>query len=223
MIRAIIVWSYSRCVIGLLLLLLIGQWTLVFVGLHVGTVQWNRLLGACVPTDSQTRSIILVGAFSVYTAGLDLIIALLTVLGARQFGRDRFATLLQRQGIQYFLFIIIVHTITVALVFYDPNSLIGVYGALAAVVFSPIIACRLVRAVFDLPSQIRRGTTQASYISPLDTSRSSRSAPQEPGMQLATQIHRPRSEMEDDEMEFPTGKGSRGVASSIVGTTADSV
>ena len=42
-------------------------------------------------------------------------------------------------------------------------AFLGIYGGLAAVVFSPIVACRVVRAVFEAPSQrsvspIRRAT-----------------------------------------------------------------
>ena len=36
-------------------------------GLRVGTVEWNHLLGACVPTDSRAEYIVLLGAFSIYS------------------------------------------------------------------------------------------------------------------------------------------------------------
>jgi len=81
---SIIVWKYKRWVIATLSLLFVGQWVLVFVGtcmsgilkphaqlfpqgLRVGNVRWNRLLGACVPTDSRAEYVVLLGAFSIYS------------------------------------------------------------------------------------------------------------------------------------------------------------
>lgn len=37
-------------------------------GLRVGTVKWNNLLGACVPTGFQAEYMFLLGAFSIYSA-----------------------------------------------------------------------------------------------------------------------------------------------------------
>jgi hypothetical protein len=85
-------------------------------------------------------------------------------------------------------------------------AFLGIYGGLAAVVFSPIAACRVVRAVFEPPSRRcgsllsphilfsnsshgRRTTTGSTAFSSWDTSRSSRSAPQDTGIQLTTRIN----------------------------------
>lgn len=70
--------------IATLSLLFVGQWVLVFVGtwapgiykppsqlfpqgLRVGNVKWNRIIGACVPTDSRAEYVVLLGAFSIYS------------------------------------------------------------------------------------------------------------------------------------------------------------
>ena len=146
---SIIVWNYKRWVIATLSLLFLGQWVLVFVGtwppgsskplsqlfpqgLRVGNVRWNRLIGACVPTDSRAEYVVLLGAFSIYStrlsmcmvcstlntrnlpaAGFDFIVAIFTVLGVRKFRRGDLATLLRHQGIGYFALILAVHTVTV--------------------------------------------------------------------------------------------------------------
>ncbi|KAF9646261.1 hypothetical protein BDM02DRAFT_265998 [Thelephora ganbajun] len=223
MVRAIIVWDYRRWVIVLLSLLLVGQWVLVFVGLGVGAVTWNRLLGACVPIGSRAEYMILLGAFSIYTAGFDFIIVVFTVLGVRKSGRDSLASLLRRQGIGYFGLILIVHTITIALVFYDQNSFLGIYGGLTAVVFSPIVACRVVRAVFDAPLQNYRETTKSPCFPSCDTSRSPHPAPQETRVQFTTRINLSQPEAEEYEMQSTVGKRSCGLGSSVGGTTTDNV
>lgn len=46
-------------------------------------------------------------------AGFDSIITIFTVLGARKFRRGSLASLLRRQGIEYFGLILIVHVVTV--------------------------------------------------------------------------------------------------------------
>lgn len=52
-------------------------------GLRVGTVKWNRLLGACVPTGFQAEYMFLLGAFSIYSAERTLWIAYSTLTGCR--------------------------------------------------------------------------------------------------------------------------------------------
>lgn len=100
-------------------------------GLRVGNVRWNRLIGACVPTDSRAEYVVLLGAFSIYStrwpvwmvcstlnacdppaAGFDFIVAIFTILGVRKFRRGDLATLLRHQGIGYFGLILAVHTVT---------------------------------------------------------------------------------------------------------------
>jgi len=122
-------------------------------GLRIWTVRWNRILGSCVPVDPQPDFMFLLGAFSIYTMGFDFIVAVVTVIGVRKSSKDGLAALLRRQGIGYLGLILMVHTATVILVFYDVESSLGIYGGLAAVVFSPIVACRFVRAVFQGPSR----------------------------------------------------------------------
>lgn len=74
-------------------------------------------------------------------AGLDLVVAILTILGVRKFGpSDSLAGLLRRQGVEYFVLILLVHTAIVvgisslvfwgsfftifqALVFYDTRCM----------------------------------------------------------------------------------------------------
>jgi len=221
MIRAIIIWDYKRWVTIALCLLFGGQWVLGFAALRIWTVRWNRLIGGCVPVDPEPNYMFLLGAFSIYTMGFDFIVAVIAVLGVKKTSKDGLAALLRRQGIWYLGLILLLHTATVILVFYDVESFLGIYGGLAAVVFSPIVACRFVRAVFQGPSQ--RGT-KPSAPSSWDTSRSSRSAPQQTDMQLTTRIQLTQSETDDlYEMQLPIEKHPRRPGSPSGWTAADNV
>jgi len=155
-IRTIVVWAHNRYVVGLLVLVILGHWTLILQGVML-RAEWIPGSG-CVITS--TNNTILAAVF-IYSMCFDLLVILLNMyklLGIgvgppRVFGTNRLRKLIFTDGLIYFLIAFVANLAATTCLLLKMNPIMNIIFNIPAAVFSTIVACRVVRRLTNFTNQ----------------------------------------------------------------------
>ncbi|TFK38033.1 hypothetical protein BDQ12DRAFT_135210 [Crucibulum laeve] len=153
-IRTMAIWSQNRYIIGFLVLLMLGHWSLILQGVQL-TATWVPGAG-CVIT--KTNNTILAAIF-IYSMCFDLtVLALNTykLLGSSTksgYGASRLAHMIFSDGLIFFIIAFLANLIATVFMLMNLNQLMSVIFNVPAAVFSTIVACRAVRRLTNFTNQ----------------------------------------------------------------------
>ncbi|KAF8735896.1 hypothetical protein AX14_001276 [Amanita brunnescens Koide BX004] len=155
-IRTIAVWSQNRYIVGLLVLVILGHWTLILQGimLHAEYVQGS---GCVIISTNNT----ILAAIFIYSMCFDLLVIVLNMyklLGIgigppRVFGKSRLSKLIFADGLIYFLIAFFVNLTATIFLLLKLNPIMSIIFNIPAAVFSTIVACRVVRRLTKFTNQ----------------------------------------------------------------------
>ncbi|EIN04631.1 hypothetical protein PUNSTDRAFT_116302 [Punctularia strigosozonata HHB-11173 SS5] len=141
--RVIAIWNHDRYIVGLIGALVLGHWFLMFRSLPLDA-EFIPGLGCAATTLSKT----FIAAHYVYTMMFDLVILALSVykLGVSfNEGNPPLVTLLFRDGVAYFVIVILFNILSVTFMLLDLNPIMRTMFGLPAGVVSVIASSRAVR------------------------------------------------------------------------------
>ncbi|KAF8636897.1 hypothetical protein AX17_003149 [Amanita inopinata Kibby_2008] len=156
-IRTMAVWSQNRYIIGILVLVILGHWSLILQGVQL-TAEWIPGVG-CVIT--QTNNTILASIF-IYSMCFDLLVLLLNgykLLGVNSkpnmhaMGASRLGKMIFSDGLIYFMIAFLANSIATIFMLLKLNSLMSVIFNVPAAIGSTIVACRAVRRLTNFTNQ----------------------------------------------------------------------
>jgi hypothetical protein len=147
-IRTMAIWSQNKYIIGLLVLIILGHWSLILQGIQLKAT-WVDGVG-CVIT--QTNNTILAAIF-IYSMCFDLIVLLLNtykLLGindktANLLGRSRLTQMIFEDGLIFFIIAFLANLCATVFMLLNLNQIMTIIFNVPAVVASSIVACRAVR------------------------------------------------------------------------------
>ncbi|KDR80358.1 hypothetical protein GALMADRAFT_223239 [Galerina marginata CBS 339.88] len=148
-IRTMAIWSQNRYIIGLLILIILGHWSLILQGVQL-TAVWVPGVGCQI---TQTNNTILATIF-IYSMCFDLTVLLLNVyklLGIKGtknselMGRSRLTHMIFADGLIFFIIAFLANLIATVFMVVNLNQIMSVIFNVPAAVFSTIVACRAVR------------------------------------------------------------------------------
>ncbi|KXN86499.1 hypothetical protein AN958_09971 [Leucoagaricus sp. SymC.cos] len=147
-IRTIAVWAQNRYIIGFLILVILGHWSLILQGIQL-KASWVPGTG-CIITETHNR---ILAAIFIYSMCFDLIVLLLNtykLAGIRSgsegmLGKSRLAKLIFTDGLIYFILAFVANLIATVFMVLNMNQIMSVIFNVPAAVCSTIVACRAVR------------------------------------------------------------------------------
>ncbi|EDR06529.1 uncharacterized protein LACBIDRAFT_300021 [Laccaria bicolor S238N-H82] len=163
-IRTMAIWSQNKYIVGLLVLIILGHWSLILQGRYVAAeplsssdalagiqlkATWVDGVG-CVIT--QTNNTILAAIF-IYSMCFDLIVLLLNtykLLGindktANLLGRSRLTQMIFEDGLIFFIIAFLANLCATVFMLLNLNQIMTIIFNVPAVVASSTVACRAVR------------------------------------------------------------------------------
>ncbi|KIJ92961.1 hypothetical protein K443DRAFT_135150 [Laccaria amethystina LaAM-08-1] len=157
-IRTMAIWSQNKYIIGLLVLIILGHWSLILQGRSVATkplsciqlkATWVDGVGCAI---TQTNNTILAAIF-IYSMCFDLIVLLLNaykLLGindktANLLGRSRLTQMIFEDGLIFFIIAFLANLCATVFMLLNLNQIMTIIFNVPAVVASSIVACRAVR------------------------------------------------------------------------------
>ncbi|KAI0732666.1 hypothetical protein C8Q72DRAFT_816345 [Fomitopsis betulina] len=147
-IRTIAVWSQSRWIIGLLVLIILGHWSLILQGAQL-TATWVPGTGCAI---IKTNSTVLAATF-IYTMVFDLVVMILNLIklsGRKQ--RSQLVSVLFKDGVIYFIIAFVANSIATVFMVLNLNAIMAIIFNVPAVIASTIVACRAVRRLSNFSS-----------------------------------------------------------------------
>lgn len=146
-IRTMAIWSQNRYLVGFLVLIILGHWSLILQGIELKAV-WVPGIGCAI---TETRNTILAAIF-IYSMCFDLIVFLLNtykLVGISQskqrLSQSRLAQLIFSDGLIYFFIAFLANLVATVFMLLNLNQIMSVIFNVPAAVFSTIVACRAVR------------------------------------------------------------------------------
>ncbi|KAF5379221.1 hypothetical protein D9615_005962 [Tricholomella constricta] len=146
-IRTMAVWSQNRYIVGFLILLILGHWSLILQGVLL-TAVWVDPVGCMI---TSTNNKILAATF-IYSMCFDLIVLVLNaykLLGVNSknqgFGTSRIAKMIFEDGLIFFIIAFVANLLATVFMVLDLNQIMSVIFNVPAAVASTIVACRVVR------------------------------------------------------------------------------
>lgn len=149
--RTIAVWGNNKVVIGGLVLLILGHWSLILQGVLL-KAQWDPVQATCMITE--TNNTILAATF-IYSMVFDLIVLLLNVwkLGFARTGAagvsmksgSNLAHLIFKDGLIYFFIAFLGNVIATVFMVLNLNPIMSVIFNVPSAIASTIVATRVVR------------------------------------------------------------------------------
>ncbi|KAK2461216.1 hypothetical protein APHAL10511_006743 [Amanita phalloides] len=155
-IRTIAVWAQNRYIVTLLILVILGHWTLIFQGIRLQAA-WSEGIG-CVITN--TNNTVLAAIF-IYSMAFDMLVIVLNaykLLGInsatpRVMGTSRLGKLIFADGLIYFFIAFFVNLTATIFLLLKLNPIMSVIFNIPAAVLSTIVACRVVRRLTKFTNQ----------------------------------------------------------------------
>ncbi|EIN08351.1 hypothetical protein PUNSTDRAFT_113901 [Punctularia strigosozonata HHB-11173 SS5] len=139
--RTIALWNQKGTIIALLLLIILGHWSLILQG---ELLQAEYVHGSgCVIT--KTNNTVLAAIF-IYSMGFDF-----TVLMLRR--RGKLVTMLFKDGLIYFIIAFLSNLVATIFMVLDLNPIMNIIFNVPAAVASTIVACRVVRRLANFTHQ----------------------------------------------------------------------
>jgi len=149
-IRTTAIWAQNKYIIGLLVLIIMGHWSLILQGVQLKAI-WMDGAG-CIIT--QTNNKILAAIF-IYSMCFDLIVLLLNTYKliklnahapvSEMFGRSRLTHMMWSDGLIYFFIAFLVNLLATVFMILNLNQIMSVIFNVPAAVASTIAASRIVR------------------------------------------------------------------------------
>lgn len=158
-IRTTAIWAHNKYIIVLLILIILGHWSLILQGVQL-KAEWVNGVG-CVIT--QTNNKILAAIF-IYSMCFDLTVLLLNTykllkLNAHQkvsemFGRSRLTHMMWSDGLVYFFIAFLANLVATIFLILNLNQIMDVIFNVPAAIASTIAACRIVRRLANFGSVV---------------------------------------------------------------------
>ncbi|KJA21376.1 hypothetical protein HYPSUDRAFT_67723 [Hypholoma sublateritium FD-334 SS-4] len=153
-IRTMAIWSFNRYVVGGLILIMCGHWSLILQGVQL-TATWIDGVGCQIV---KTNNKILAAIF-IYSMCFDLIVLCLNVYKLTSSskvtgstGRSRLVQLIFTDGLIFFIVAFLANLIATVFMLLNLNSIMSVIFNVPAAVASTIVACRAVRRLTNFTS-----------------------------------------------------------------------
>ncbi|KIY48792.1 hypothetical protein FISHEDRAFT_22582, partial [Fistulina hepatica ATCC 64428] len=144
--RTIAVWSHNKIVIGVLVVVILGHWSLILQGVLLNAAYID---GACTITSSNNT---VLAATFIYSMVFDLGVLVLNTwkLMGRRWSTEgihstRLGKMLFRDGLIYFIIAFLLNLVATVFMLLDLNEVMSVIFNVPAAVGSTIVACRVVR------------------------------------------------------------------------------
>ncbi|KAF5356865.1 hypothetical protein D9756_006443 [Leucocoprinus leucothites] len=148
-IRTMAIWAQNRYIVGLLVAVILGHWSLILQGVQLKAV-WVPEAGGCVITETNNR---ILAAIFIYSMVFDFLVLLLNtykLAGVRSgsdglLGKSRLAKMIFTDGLIYFILAFIANLLATVFMVLNLNQIMSVIFNVPAAVCSTIVACRVVR------------------------------------------------------------------------------
>ncbi|KAG8691792.1 hypothetical protein FRC11_009557 [Ceratobasidium sp. 423] len=153
MVRGIAIWSRNRYVLFGLLLVALGHWAILFLGVISVRAVWVTQANVCVVTGTSTTLLRLIYG---YTMAFDLSVLVVSTAGLLRsggWGGSDLWKLLFRDGIVYFVVAFVGNAIAAVFTILHLNAAMDIMFTVPAAVFSAIVACRAVRRLSEWARQ----------------------------------------------------------------------
>ncbi|CAK5262060.1 unnamed protein product [Mycena citricolor] len=149
--RTLAIWSQNRWIMILLVLIILGHWSLILQGVLLNAV-WVPSLNTCAIT--KTNSTILAATFT-YSMAFDLVVFLLNAykLGIRRQGTSRLTKMIFKDGLIFFFIAFLANLVATVFMILNLNSIMSVVFNVPAAVASTIVATRAVRRLTNFTNQ----------------------------------------------------------------------
>ncbi|KAK7681333.1 hypothetical protein QCA50_015424 [Cerrena zonata] len=148
--RTMAVWSQSRYIVVLLVMIIMGHWSLLLHGILL-KAEWMN--GTCVITNTDNK--ILAASF-IYSMAFDFIVLLLTAYKlatpTKNAKRSRLMTLIFGDGLIYFIIAFLANLIATVFMLANLNPVMSIVANVPAAIASTTVACRAVRRLTNYTS-----------------------------------------------------------------------
>ncbi|KAF6762761.1 hypothetical protein DFP72DRAFT_876875 [Ephemerocybe angulata] len=143
MLRTIALWDRKKYIVGILGMLCLAHWALLYRTMFVVVAEWDPTHGVCVVV--QTNSILLNVTFF-FTMGFDLVILLFTAVAllGRPTAKTGLWRMLFQDGLVYFLISFSMNCVPAVLSILNLNPSMNVIATIPAATITSIAACRAV-------------------------------------------------------------------------------
>ncbi|KAK1225104.1 hypothetical protein PQX77_011973 [Marasmius sp. AFHP31] len=174
--RTMAVWSQAWYIVGPLVLIIMGHWSLL---LHGVLLKAAWIGGTCQITSTSNK---MLAVSFIYTMIFDLLVLSLTawklVLNApssRAMGRSRLVVLIFGDGLIYFIIAFFANLLATIFMLLNLNPVMSIIANVPAAIATTIVACRAVRrlAKFTHSGPEMFSSTQASTLAFRNTSKNS--------------------------------------------------
>ncbi|KAJ3556812.1 hypothetical protein NM688_g1816 [Phlebia brevispora] len=150
--RTIAVWSQSRILIVVLVLIIMGHWSLLLHGLLIKAA-WIPGTGCAITNTDNT----LLAATFVYSMCFDFFILVLTavklVLPSRGSEQSRLVKLIFGDGLIFFILAFVVNLLATIFMLLNLNPVMSIIANVPAAITSTVASCRVVRRLTNYTSQ----------------------------------------------------------------------
>ncbi|KAM6489052.1 hypothetical protein JOM56_015464 [Amanita muscaria] len=146
-IRTMAIWGRERHIVGFLVLIILGHWSLLLYGAVLTSV-WDPQAGQCVITE--TKNTVLAAAFICSVCFDFIVMALTAVKTSPTTGLSRLERLIFNDGLIYFVIALTGNLFATTFMLLNPNPIMAVIANVPAATASTIAACSAVRRLNDL-------------------------------------------------------------------------
>lgn len=150
--RTIAVWSQSRALIAILVLVIMGHWSLLLHGILL-KAEWVPGTGCVIVNTDNT----MLAATFIYSMCFDFTVLVLTawklVLPTKRAERSRLVNLIFGDGLIFFFIAFLANLIATIFMLLNLNAVMSIIANVPAAIASSIVACRAVRRLTNYTSQ----------------------------------------------------------------------
>lgn len=147
-IRTMAVWSQNLYIVIVLVLVILGHWSLILQGVLL-TAEWIPGQG-CAITKSNTKTLAATFIYSMCFDALVMTLSVIKLYGRQQ--RSQLVSILFKDGIIYFLVAFIANAIATSFMVLNLNAIMAIIFNVPAAIASTIVACRAVRRLSNFAS-----------------------------------------------------------------------
>ncbi|KAF8815103.1 hypothetical protein BYT27DRAFT_7216821 [Phlegmacium glaucopus] len=167
-IRTTAIWAQNKYIIGLLVLIILGHWSLILQGVQLKAT-WVDGVG-CVIT--KTNNTVLAAIF-IYSMCFDLIVLLLNTYklvrlnshapASQMYGRSRLVHMMVADGLVYFLIAFLANLVATIFMMLNLNQIMSVIFNVPAAIASTVAACRVVRRLTNFNNTVESFGPSSSH------------------------------------------------------------
>jgi hypothetical protein len=184
------IYRNYRPLVVLLVVIILGHWALILQAGVLLKVAWSDETNQCEIVQSNNH--ILVATF-MYSMVFDLLVFLLNAykLSSRKenaIGASRLGRMLFEDGLVYFFIAFLSNLLATVFMFLNLNSIMSVIFNIPAAIASTIVACRVVRRLFNFQNEGPEMFNSGAHLAGVHLRRAS-------GMRPGTQTNGPHSQI----------------------------